>query len=60
MKQLIAILIFSFGSLSAEASSDPTDLGTIIGQVMDQEFKDPIPYATISVPRPKEKWLPAQ
>jgi len=53
MKQLIAILIFSFGSFSAEAISDPADLGTIIGQVMDQEFKEPIPYATISVTTPE-------
>lgn len=32
--------------------TDPTDLGTITGQVMDSEFKEPIPYATISVTTP--------
>lgn len=53
MRHLILILIFAFGSFSAEAKTDPNALGTITGQVMDLEFQEPIPYATITVTTPE-------
>lgn len=53
MKQLILIFILAFGYSSARANPDPTELGTITGQVMDKEFQEPIPYATITVTTPE-------
>ncbi|MDX1753662.1 MAG: outer membrane beta-barrel family protein [Salinimicrobium sediminis] len=52
MKQLILVFVMSLFSYSSHAGTDPTDLGTITGQIMDSEFKEPIPYATISVTTP--------
>ena len=44
-------MLFSVG-LTGSANTDPKELGTITGIVIDNEFREPIPYATISVSTP--------
>ncbi|WP_029034952.1 outer membrane beta-barrel family protein [Salinimicrobium terrae] len=53
MKQLILILILVWGTFSGNAKTNPTELGSITGQVLDSELKEPIPYATITVTTPE-------
>jgi outer membrane receptor protein involved in Fe transport len=53
MKQLILIFALAFGTLSAMANNGTSELGIITGQVMDKEFEEPIPYATITVTTPE-------
>ncbi len=49
MKQFILIFILLLGNISGYAHTDPAELGTITGQIMDKELQEPIPYATITV-----------
>lgn len=53
MKQLFSIIMLLIGGFAAEANPDPSELGTVTGIVIDSEFKEPIPYATISVSTPE-------
>ncbi|WP_424494573.1 TonB-dependent receptor domain-containing protein [Salinimicrobium sp. GXAS 041] len=53
MKQLILIFLFAAGPLLASNAVKPSDLGSITGTVMDKEFQEPIPYATISIKTPE-------
>ena len=52
MKQLFSFLILALLGFSGYATTDPIELATITGQVMDREFQEPIPYATISITTP--------
>ena len=49
MKQLILFLMLFSTCLSGNAHTDPIEMGTVKGIIIDNEFKEPIPYATISV-----------
>lgn len=40
-------------SFLGNANPDPTELGTVTGIIIDNEFKEPIPYATISISTPE-------
>src|SRR5690606_6673969 len=51
-KQLFSFLILALLCFSGYATTDPIELATITGQVMDREFQEPIPYATISITTP--------
>ena len=53
MKQLILFLVLIIGTTAGNANINPTELGTITGQVLDKEFQEPIPYATITVTTPE-------
>ncbi len=53
MKKFIIIFLITFSPFSAIAFSAPSELGTVSGVVMDGEFHEPIPYATISVNTPE-------
>ena len=53
MKQLILFLMLFPLSFLGNANPDPTELGTVTGIIIDNEFKEPIPYATISVSTPQ-------
>ncbi len=53
MKQLILFIMLFSLNFSGSANTDPTELGTVTGIVIDNEFKEPIPYATISVSTPE-------
>ena len=52
MKQLILLIMFFSVHLTGSAVTDPAELGKVTGMVIDNEFKEPIPYATISVSTP--------
>ncbi len=45
-------MLFTTG-LSGNANTGPTEMGTVTGIVIDNEFKEPIPYATISISTPQ-------
>lgn len=49
MKSLILFLSLFVTSFSMSATADPAVLGSVTGTVMDDEFQEPIPYATISI-----------
>ena len=49
MKKFIFILMLLFISIPGKAAPDPEIVGTVTGVIMDKEFKEPIPYATVSV-----------
>ncbi|MHA6281197.1 TonB-dependent receptor domain-containing protein [Salinimicrobium sp. CAU 1759] len=53
MKQLILFLMLFPLSFLGNANPDPTELGTVTGIIIDNEFKEPIPYATISISTPE-------
>ncbi|MCY2687445.1 TonB-dependent receptor domain-containing protein [Salinimicrobium sp. TH3] len=57
MKQFILIFILLLGNISGYANTDPAELGTITGQVMDKELQEPIPYATITVTTPEGEMI---
>ena len=52
MKQLLLIFALITAPLFGSPDPDATILGTVTGTILDQEFKEPIPYATISVTNP--------
>ncbi len=49
MKKFILILMLLFISIPGKAAPDPEIVGTVTGVIMDKEFQEPIPYATVSV-----------
>lgn len=49
MKYLILLLFFTTGPLFSNTSPTATATSSISGIVMDEEFKEPIPYASISI-----------
>ena len=49
MKKFIFILMLLFISIPGKAAPDPEIVGTVTGVIMDKEFQEPIPYATVSV-----------
>lgn len=49
MKSLVLLLALVSATMSGKNLPDPIILGSVTGTVMDQEFEEPIPYATISV-----------
>lgn len=49
MKKFVLFLMLFAIHLTGRANPDPEILGTVTGIVMDKEFREPIPYATISV-----------
>lgn len=52
MKQLILIFLLVSGPLFSSPDPNLSLLGTVTGTILDQEFMEPIPYATISVTNP--------
>ncbi|MFD2516710.1 TonB-dependent receptor domain-containing protein [Salinimicrobium flavum] len=49
MKQLFLLVVLVATNLYGNIGYSSGELGSVTGIVMDQEFKEPIPYATISV-----------
>ncbi|GAB2773995.1 TonB-dependent receptor domain-containing protein [Salinimicrobium soli] len=49
MKKLIFLLLLMTAPMFGKDPVDPVILGKVTGIVMDKEFNEPIPYATISV-----------
>jgi len=49
MKQLILIFLLLSAPVFGNPGGDISILGTVTGTVLDQDFQEPIPYATISV-----------
>jgi len=49
MKSLVLFLALVSASMFGKNTPDPLVLGSVTGTVMDREFQEPIPYATISV-----------
>lgn len=49
MKQFLLLFILILLSNPTKANSLPIALGSVAGIVMDSEFEEPIPYATISI-----------
>ena len=52
MKQLFLVFALITAPLFGSTDPDPSVLGTVTGTVLDREFNQPIPYATISVSNP--------
>ena len=53
MKQFILFFFLAAGPLLASTTSINPDPGSVTGIVMDKEFQEPIPYATISIKTPE-------
>lgn len=49
MKHLLLVLCFLSIPLSAHSTTDALYVGSISGAIMDSEFQEPIPYATVSI-----------
>ncbi|MGB7786694.1 MAG: outer membrane beta-barrel family protein [Salinimicrobium sp.] len=49
MKKFVLFLMLFSIHLAGRALPDPEIFGTVTGTVMDKEFQEPIPYATVSV-----------
>lgn len=53
MKQFILFFFLATGPLLASEPLTGTEAGSVTGIVMDREFQEPIPYATISIKTPE-------
>ena len=53
MKQFILFFFLAAGPLLASNSLNNPESGSVTGIIMDSEFQEPIPYATISIKTPE-------